>query len=468
MTTLQITQKGIISTDPADIRQAIISSIQEKVPDYTANLPGTLIEDLLSTSVGCLVFIDQAKVDLINSIAPSTANEALLDQIGIVYGLNRKQATNGSAYVIFKGTPGFVIPRGFIISDGVHRFYVQEASVINSTGSSNQVYAVSDDDSVFDIPAHTITKIETSVRNDVTLEVDNLQDGIPGQDYESEVEYRSRLMEAAKIASTGTPSMIKTKLLNIEGVRERLLSVMPNGDGYSVIVGGGDPVEIANAIFQTIPTIGILKPSVIAISGIKKGNPTVISTNIAYGLQTGDKVSFTGNYPDLVGKEFKITYLTDNSFSIPVDTSQSLDYQGGLTLNQNSRNVNVLLRDGVDNYSIPFIVPLQQKIAIQLIWHTEVDSSLYVSAIASITIPLMVQYINNIRIGEGINLYEIEKIFLNGVDEVFNQNFITKIDVSISINDIPQPNSELNKVIKGDPQSYFYVKRDDIVVTGGA
>lgn len=468
MTDLTINQAGISPKNPVDIRKDLIASIKEKSPEFTAELPGTLIEDILSTSIGCLLFIDQAKSDLINSISASTANEALLDQIGSVYGISRKQKTNANAYVVFRGTSGFVIPKGLIVSDGVHRFYVQEADVVNSLGNSELVYVVSDDDSIFDIPANTITKIESSIRSDLTLTVSNPQDGNPGQEIEDEASYRERLMDAGQVASIGTIQMIKTRILSINGVIPRLLSVVSTLKGYSVIVGGGDPVEVANAIFQTIPTIGILQPSIINISKIDNGNPTVIYTNLAHGLHTGDEVSFSGTdeYPSLINSKFPITYINDNSFSIPVDTSGGKNYGGGLILDQNVRNINIILQDGADSYGIPFIVPLKQKVSIQLTWYTNFDSNIYNSLISTTIIPLITQYINNIRIGEPISKYRIENIFLNEVNSIFNQNLITKIDIVVFINNVAQSNLESNKIIQGDPQSYFETSDSDISIVG--
>lgn len=468
MANLNITQAGVSPTSPQAIRDQIQAKIENEVPDYTANLPGTLIEDMLSTCGGSLVFINQAQVDLINSIAPSTANEALLDQLGMVYGISRKSGTNGSAYVIFTGTPGFIIPRGFIVSDGIHRFSVQEDTVVAQNGSSGQVYVLAQDSDTFDMPANTITKIESSVRSDVELSVTNPQVGMIGTTAETTTQYRSRIMEAGLVTSTATPTMIRTRLLSIDGVQERLLSIVVNGDGYSVICGGGDPYDVANAIFQTIPTIGILKPSEIQVSRLDKGNPTVIYTNLTHGLKTSDVVSFSGDgYSFLQNQQFTITVLSDNSFSIPVDTIDAEDYTGGLILDTNVRNRLVILRDGVDSYTVPFIVPLQEEVSIQLIWKMEDDSSLYVGAISNTTVPLIVEYINQIRIGEVINLYEIQKIFLDGVDQVFNQNLITKIDILVFINGVQQKPTSSENIIRGDPQSYFYTKSENITVTDG-
>ncbi|MDI2113090.1 baseplate J/gp47 family protein [Commensalibacter nepenthis] len=465
---LVITQEGVVPTPPQVIREQIQSEIENTVPDYTASLPGTLIEDLLSTCCGCAVFIEQAKVDLINSISPSTANEALLDQLGVVYGIIRKSGSSGSAYVVFTGTAGFIVPRGFIISDGIHRFIVQNDTVINQEGSSGQVYVLAQDTSVFDIPANTITKIESSVRNDIKLTVTNPQIGIIGSKAESYADYRARIMNAGIVTSTATPTMIRTKLLAIPNVQQRLLSIIANGDGYSVICGGGDPYDVANAIFQSIPTTGILKPSVIDVSRFDKGNPTVMYTNLIHGLKDGDLVTFSGlGFNDLQNKRFKAKILTANSFSIPVDTTNFSDYTGGLILNQNIRNRSIILRDGVDSYTIPFVVPLQQQVEVQLIWNTDVESSLYVGAISNTTIPLIVQYINGISIGDSINLYEVEKIFLEGVNQVVNQNLVTNIEILIFIDGVQQEPLPKENIIRGDPQSYFYTTEEKIVVTDG-
>ena len=104
--------------------------------------------------------------------------------------------------------------------------------------------------------------------------------------------------------------------------------------------------------------------------------------------------------------------------------------------------------------------------SIQLTWYTNFDSNIYNSLISTTIIPLITQYINNIRIGEPISKYRIENIFLNEVNSIFNQNLITRIDIVVFINNVAQSNLESSKIIQGDPQSYFETSDSDISIVG--
>ncbi|EEF27062.1 conserved hypothetical protein, partial [Ricinus communis] len=73
---------GPVPTAPATLRQNLVNGVAATNPDYTANLPGGLIEDIASTDTGALVTIDQARIDAVNSVTPYGANAFILAQQG--------------------------------------------------------------------------------------------------------------------------------------------------------------------------------------------------------------------------------------------------------------------------------------------------------------------------------------------------------------------------------------------------
>ena len=113
---LVMTENGPVPTAPTTIQQALLADVAAQVPGYTANLPGSLIEDISSTDVAAIVEMDSARVELINSVTPFGANAFLLNLLGQIYGVQLNQATNTSVYVLFIGPPGFIIPEGFVVS----------------------------------------------------------------------------------------------------------------------------------------------------------------------------------------------------------------------------------------------------------------------------------------------------------------------------------------------------------------
>ncbi|WP_420488937.1 hypothetical protein [Phytobacter diazotrophicus] len=56
-------------------------------PGLTTDLPGSLIEDIVSTDVGALLVCDQARVDLINSVGPLKTNLTMLNLLAQQSGI---------------------------------------------------------------------------------------------------------------------------------------------------------------------------------------------------------------------------------------------------------------------------------------------------------------------------------------------------------------------------------------------
>lgn len=248
-----ITSAGVQPQDPASIQAQLLAYVAGVQPGYTANLPGSLIEDVSSTDVGAIVLIDRARVELLNSLTPAGANAFLLNQLGQIYGTVYGQNTNTSVNVEFTGsTPGFVVSPGFQVSDGTNVYQIIDGGIIDGSGDSGLLTAFAVNSSFLGpVPANSVNTIVTSVPGGITLNVNNPQAGTPAQGQETEQDYRARTLQAGLASSQGVPSYLKTQLLNVAGVVSRLVSVQATlGSGIKVIVGGGDVNQVANAIFQ--------------------------------------------------------------------------------------------------------------------------------------------------------------------------------------------------------------------------
>lgn len=253
---LTITEAGAIPTPPATLNALIIENVAAIVPDYTANLPGTLIEDLSSTVTAAAVQIDQARVDAVNSLVEPTMSPYVLNQLGQAEGIPQGQATNTSAYVVFSGPAGYLIVPGFLVSDGTHQYAVQDGGTIGSSGSSSPLYVVATQPGIWTPGANTITQIVTSVPSGYTLTVTNPNSGTPGSSPQSVASYRAQIMQARISTVQGTASTIRTLVGQVAGVNPRLISVLQASGDWEVIVGGGDPYEVAGAIYQGILDLG--------------------------------------------------------------------------------------------------------------------------------------------------------------------------------------------------------------------
>ena len=253
---LNITEAGAIPTPPATLNALIVENVSAIVPDYTANLPGTLIEDLSSTVTAAAVQIDQARVDAVNSLAEPTMSPYVLNQLGQAEGIPQGQATNTSAYVVFSGPAGYLIVPGFLVSDGTHQYAVQDGGTIGSSGSSSPLYVVATQSGIWTPGANTITQIVTSVPSGYTITVTNPNSGTPGSSAQTVAAYRSQVMQARISTVQGTASTLRTLVGQVAGVNPRLISVLQASGGWEVIVGGGDPYEVAGAIYQGVLDLG--------------------------------------------------------------------------------------------------------------------------------------------------------------------------------------------------------------------
>src|SRR6185437_8445933 len=132
-----ITAQGLQPQDPTSLRLQLTSNVGLTNPGYTANLPGSLIEDIASTDVGAIALCDQARVDTVNSLTPNAANEPLLIQLGQVAGVPQGQPSSVSVVLQFSGsTAGFIVSQGWIFSDGTYSYALTSSIAISSGGTA--------------------------------------------------------------------------------------------------------------------------------------------------------------------------------------------------------------------------------------------------------------------------------------------------------------------------------------------
>lgn len=258
---------GPVATPPAMINAAIIAGA-EAAPGYTATLPGTLLEDIASTDTSAVVIPDQARVDAVSSVTPYAANPFVLAQQGQMYGVPQGLSANGSVYEVFTGSPGYVIAPGFTISDGTYQYVIQDGGTVGSGGTSQPLFAVATAPGIFAIPEGTVTTIVSAVPSPYTLTVTNPLAGTPATGTETIADYRSRILDAGKVSISGSPAYIKTLVRAVPGVSARLVSVRQVGAAYEVICGGGDPYQVAGAIYQGVSHVGLLTGSTRSIRNI--------------------------------------------------------------------------------------------------------------------------------------------------------------------------------------------------------
>lgn len=469
---LVMTAAGPQPTPPAVILAKLIATVSASNQGYTANLPGSLIEDISSTDVAAIAQIDTERVDTLNSLTPLGANEFLLIQLGDIYGVSLGRATNTSVLVQFTGTPGFVIAQGFTVSDTVNQFIIPDGGIIAEDGLSAMLLAVATQPGAFAVAAGTVQEIITSVPSTITLSVNNPQAGTPAQAEQTPESYRSDVLQAGLAASQGMSRYLKTLLRNVAGVQQRLVSVvqLPNSAGWEIIVGGGDPYEIANAIFMALFDIVDIKGSTISVTNITKAANAVVTTDINHGKSNGDPVVIIGvtGMTQINGVPATVTnVLSEKQIAISVNSTGFDSYVSGGELTPNDRNVDVSISDFPDTYTITYVNPPQQTVDIALLWNTTSTNIVSDSAMSQLGGPALVDYVNSVYVGQPMNLYELQSVFRDAVSSILPPSLLTRMQFTVTINGVATPPEIGTGIIAGDPESYFQTEITRISIAKG-
>lgn len=391
-----VTQAGAQPTPPKTLLSNLITNVSAIVPGYTANLPAGLITDLASTATGAVALIDSAMVDTINSVTPYGSNVPMLMQLGNIYGVTQGQGSNTSVNVTFMGLPGFVIPKGFIVSDGNYQYAVQNNTIVPNGGQTAPVYCLATTPGSWAVPEASVTQIITSVPSSITLTCTNVTTGVAGEDKQPESSYRAQVLQSGMSTAQGVPSFLRTLLQKVPGVKSNLISYRNISAGkWALIVGGGDPNDVGLAVYQAIPDISVL---------------------------TADVVDGEGNKPD---------------------------------------SITVTITDYPDQYNIPIILPTSQMVTLILTWNIRVTEP---DSVSAATTAQLVEYINGIPIGEPINTYQVESIFLSAISPLINPSQVSLIEISIGINGVIVPPAPGTGLVYGGEYSYFTTDSSHVTV----
>jgi len=464
---LVMSASGPVPTPPATLQQTLISNVAATNPDYTANLPGSLIEDVSSTDVGALTLIDQARVDAINAVTPYGANAYVLAQQGTMFGIPQGTPTNASVFVVFSGPAGYVLPAGFTVSDGSNQYVLQDGGVIGSGGTSPQLFAVATNSNIFAIPAGSVTQLVTSVPSGYTITVTNPEAGTPAASSESVQSYRSRILQEFQGNSTGTPAYLKGLLYGITGVQQQRVSVNQVTGGWQVVCGGGDSFSVAGAILKAVPDISTLKGSALGITAMTAANPVVVTTNYNSNLTAGQTFTVAGATPSAYNLTYTVASVSGTSITTTTNGTTFGSYTSGAKFSPNPRDVSVSVYQEPNTYNITFVNPPAQVVTVAVTWNTTLPSFTAGTSVNQLAAPAIQSYINSIFVGQPINLLEMTAVFQNAVASVISQPNITTLTFVVTINGVTVSPSAGTSIIASDPEGYFSCSATAVTVTQG-
>jgi hypothetical protein len=461
---ITMTTTGVQPQSPATLLAQLLANVSATNPGYTANLPGTLIEDISSTDVGALALCDAAFVELVNCIAPGSANAYVLQQLGQQFGIPQGVGYNTNVNVLFTGPAGFVISQGF--TDGIYQYVVQNAAIIPTSGTTAPVYCLAILSGTWAVPADTVNQLVSSIPSGISLTVNNPLAGTPGTGVEPVQAYQARVVQAGLAACQGMTTTLRTAIQAVSGVQANLVSVLQKTGQWEIIVGGGDPYEVAFAIFTGMGDISNLVGSTLSVASISQANPGVITTNQNHGLTTGQVIKITGieGMTELNGENLTVTVTGLESFSIGVNTTGYTAYTSGGVISPNPRNNNISINDYPDTYTIPFVTPPQQVVGITATWNTISSNYISPAAISAYAQPAMIAYVNGITVGQPLNLLDLQGIFQSSVASILPSSLLISLTFVVTINGVVTSPQEGSQIIVGDAESYFYTTAADITI----
>lgn len=392
---------GIQPTDPAVLYQNYTQQVANLVPGYTVTLPAGLVTDLASTATGALTVIDQARVDIINSVSPYGVNEPLLEELSYVYGTMKTPETNVSVLVVFVGTPGLPISRGFLVGDGNYAYAVVSGFIIPASGQTPPILCVAQETGTWAVPAGSVTTLISSVPAEYTLTCNNQQAGNPPTAAEGLAPFRARMMQEGMFAVQGTPPALKASVLRVTGTRSSQVAVrQPTTGKWAVVVGAdaADRNEIGYAIFRAMPDISAL---------------------------TNDVQNPNGTTPE---------------------------------------RASVTIYDYPDEYTVPYVVPNSQNVALLIQWSSTQTSFIDQDTVQALARQAIAEYINQITVGDPINLFQVQEIFIDSIVKLAQRQFISRIDINVTIDGEASPPAEGSSLVYGQTYAYFSITTQAIQV----
>ncbi len=473
-----VTASGPVPTPPATLLAGLIAAVEAQVGDgYTANLPLSMIEDISSTDVGALTVCDTARVEAINSVTPYGSNEFTLAQLGQMFlgpGAAPAPPTNTSVQVQFTVTntntsaaqPGYLIPVGFTVSDGIYQYVVQDGGTSDSNGLVS-LFCVSPTTGTWPVAPGSVDQVATSVPTPYAVACTNPLAGTSSVAGETAPQYRVRVVDGAQAVSQGMPTTLKALLGQVPNVQYRLISVVQNpGGGFEVLCGGGDPYQVAGAIYDAVLDVSTLVGSSLNVVSISQANPGVIVLDKNHGYATGQVFQVNGvlGMLPINGINLTATVVDEKTLRTGVNTTGFPAYAGGGVATPNFRNQAPNIIDYPDVYTVPFVTPPLQTVSMTVLWNTSEPDFVAGASVAQVAAPALAAYVNSIQAAQPINLLVARETFTAAVAGILQPSQISVLDFTVLINGVvtaPQSGTEL---VLGDPESYFETTAGAILV----
>lgn len=303
--TLDLTSKGYNREELDDIREDINQKFRNRMGDNVATDDAHHFGQFMGAIAAGKDLVGQLAELVYNASSTLRGRDQDLDIVGSDNGISRKPATPATVYLQIDADPGTVIPEGtqYSTEEGIVFNTLEDTKipgVATVKDEAGQDTPLTDDDGneigrvtvqaqanelgvSGNVGAGTITDEGGADGTEGiagVVRVTNLEPATGGDEIESEINYRSRIMENNLAKSTSTEDGMKAKVENVDGVLQCKVNAndeltvaadgTPPKTTHFYVIGGGDQ-EVAQAIFDAIGcpghTYGAISKTVINHSG---------------------------------------------------------------------------------------------------------------------------------------------------------------------------------------------------------
>lgn len=250
----RLDNKGYQPSTTQEILESLTADVKKEIPDFEL-LPQELRGNLLVEGSVFEVYLENLLTPMFNFASPSLANQVFFEFFANERGLRRKGAYRSEVDLKFTGQVGELIPKGLEVTNqaGDVIYKVYEEHFIGTTGEIS-VLAYSDADPIPQVGIGDLNKLVLAL----PLQVTNTSAPTQPQEAESFDTFKGVCQARWRSPKNAGYEGLLSALSRIEGVDNRsiryaLKEVQEGGKTYeaiNLVIGGGNPLEIAQVIYK--------------------------------------------------------------------------------------------------------------------------------------------------------------------------------------------------------------------------
>jgi len=252
----QVTSTGISAPAYSDILASLQASFQQIFGSDAYLQPDSQDGQLLAIFADAINDCNQAAIAVYNQFSPATSQGAGLSSIVKINGLARLVPSNSTVDLTIVGQAGTIINNGVVQDDNGNKWDLPSTITIPG-GGSIVVTATAEQIGSISAGIGTVTKIITPTLGWQTA--NNASAATPGNPVETDAALRRRQSVSTELPAQSIIGGIFGALANLTGVQQ--LKIFENdtgttdgngvpGHSISVVIEGGDAVQIATTIAQ--------------------------------------------------------------------------------------------------------------------------------------------------------------------------------------------------------------------------